>query len=93
MVPGANHVVLTGSYGSGVTLAVGACTSDRETCIVYTILWAIGKTRRSPCCIFPGKCGAGGSIHQRQRRQILVHFGIQGRGRSRRPIAMIGCWF
>jgi hypothetical protein len=35
MVPDANHVVLTGGYGSGVTLAVGACTSDRQTCIVY----------------------------------------------------------
>jgi hypothetical protein len=35
MVPDMNHAVLTGGYGSGTTLAVGACTSDGETCIVY----------------------------------------------------------
>ena len=35
MVPDANHAVVTGGYGSGTTLAIGACTSDNETCIVY----------------------------------------------------------
>jgi hypothetical protein len=35
MVPDANHVVVTGGYGSGTALAVGACTLDNETCIVY----------------------------------------------------------
>jgi hypothetical protein len=35
MVPDMSHAVLTGGYGSGRMLAVAACTSDGETCIVY----------------------------------------------------------
>jgi hypothetical protein len=35
LVPDTNHVALTARYGSGTTRATCACTSDKETCIVY----------------------------------------------------------
>jgi Putative collagen-binding domain of a collagenase len=35
LVPDTNHAALTAGYGSGITLATCACTSDKETCIVY----------------------------------------------------------